>query len=104
MELSYNSFIFTQPIKKTEMKIFKTPKWKTIFSDDVVINRTISWLFFVKITYDSVFKIIVQMSDESVRCFITNGLTIINFDIMRAIKLFPELIPVLFERKIVEYE
>lgn len=72
------------------MKIFKPFKWRTIHTIDVLVKEKITWLFFFEITYDSVWKIIIQTTDEYSRCFITNGIRIYDYDINEALKLDPE--------------
>jgi hypothetical protein len=72
------------------MKLFKSYKWKTIQVHDVVVTERVKWLFFLEITYTSVWKIFVQITDEHRRCFITNGVRIYDYDINDLIKLQSE--------------
>ena len=76
-------------------------KFKTIFTSDVIIKRTMIWLYIFEITYDCIFKIIVQTNGKFVKSFMTNGVSIYEYDIDKVIELCPESVPILIENKVI---
>jgi hypothetical protein len=85
------------------MIYFKFPNWKTIWTTDIVVERNINYFFFV-VTCTFIYKVFIQIDEKrnTYRCFITNGISISDFNISKAIEMYPEINPLLINYNILK--
>lgn len=79
--------------------LFTKPKWKTIASGTIQIKTTRTFFEIPRQTKIHVYTLVVQistnLSNQTVKCFYTDGINRTYVDIEYVISQCPEIIPVL---------